>query len=88
MSPIVVHVHAARTRDVKEIDQDGRSEGRLGSHSAYHMERRGRITDTQTPRMVAPMRFDCLNLLDQTLLLPATLLVHRGLALSLFTLGR
>jgi hypothetical protein len=52
------------------------------------MERRGRITDTQTPRMVAFMRFECLNLLDQTLVLPATLLVHRGLVLSLFALGR
>ena len=52
------------------------------------MERRGRITDTQTPRMVASMRFDCLDLLDQTLVLPATLLVPRGLVLSLFALGR
>jgi hypothetical protein len=51
------------------------------------MERRGRITDTQTPRMVASLRFGCLNLLDQTLVLPA-LLVHRGLVLSLFALGR
>jgi hypothetical protein len=52
------------------------------------MERRGRITDTQTPRMVASMHFDCLDLLDQTLVLPATLLVPRGLVLSLFALGR
>jgi hypothetical protein len=51
------------------------------------MERRGRIADTQTLRMVASMRFDCLNLLDQTLVLLATLLVHRGLAFGLFALG-
>ena len=43
------------------------------------MERPGRITDTQTPRMMASMRFDCLNLLHQTLVLLATLLIGGGL---------
>jgi hypothetical protein len=43
------------------------------------MERRGRTTDTQPLRIVASMRFDCLNLLEQTVVFLATLLVHRGL---------
>jgi hypothetical protein len=49
------------------------------------MERRGQTTDTQTLRIVASMRFDCLNLLDQTLVLLAPPLIGRGLV-GLFAL--